>query len=570
MSTIIGKRTEGGTSLHVDVQRLVETKLLVQANSGGGKSYLLRKLLETTHGKVQHIVLDMEGEFGTLREKYDYVLAGKGGDIPADPRTAELLARKTLELGCSLIVDLYELKAHERIRFVKLFLDAMINAPKELWHEVLVVIDEAHVFAPEKGHAESLGSVVDLASRGRKRGYSAILATQRLSKLHKDVAAECGNKLIGRTGLDIDMKRAAEELGFSSKADMLSLRELDPGEFYAFGPALQAKGVTKMRVGQVETKHPKAGQRLKAHAPAPTEKVRQILSKLTDLPKEAQEELRDRSSLQARVKELERELRAKPKDAPAPKAEEIAAIKKRCFEESKKENFTWLKNAMRDLDAHMKRAFDGKLEELKKAEPAKPTSISDTLPRVWRGLPVKMAEPNPETTRVMDGLRKHIEGDDKPLGKCERAILRFMAPREGRSFNKIQVATRSSYSQNSSGFQNAIGALVSRGLIARTGGGDLQITAAGISTANDLGLLDQPEEDPIAAWLRSLGKAERTILEVLLKEPEDSLTKETLSERTNYSVNSSGFQNAIGRLCSLGLAVRTGGGLRLNPDVVNV
>ncbi len=72
-------------SVRIDLPTLLDTKLLVQANSGGGKSWLLRRLLEQSHSKVQQIVIDLEGEFATLREKYDYVLAGKEGDTPADP-----------------------------------------------------------------------------------------------------------------------------------------------------------------------------------------------------------------------------------------------------------------------------------------------------------------------------------------------------------------------------------------------------------------------------------------------------------------------------------------------------
>jgi hypothetical protein len=41
-------------------------------------------------------------------------------------------------------------------------------------------------------------------SQGRKRGFAGIIATQRLSKLHKDAAAEANNVIIGRTWLDAD------------------------------------------------------------------------------------------------------------------------------------------------------------------------------------------------------------------------------------------------------------------------------------------------------------------------------------------------------------------------------
>src|SRR6266436_8302518 len=101
-------------SVSIDLPTLLDTRLLVQANSGGGKSWLLRRILEQSQGKVQQIVIDLEGEFATLREKYDYVLAGKDGDTPADPKSAALLARKLLELNVSAIIDLYELHYHER------------------------------------------------------------------------------------------------------------------------------------------------------------------------------------------------------------------------------------------------------------------------------------------------------------------------------------------------------------------------------------------------------------------------------------------------------------------------
>src|SRR2546421_3229455 len=277
-------------SVHIDLPTLLDTRLLIQANSGGGKSWLIRRLLEQSHGKVQQIVIDLEGEFSTLREKFDYILAGKNGDTSTEPHSASLLGRRLLELNVSAIIDLYELSQQERKRFVKLFLEALVNAPKQLWHPVLVVIDEAHVFAPEKGQSEAMGAVIDLATRGRKRGYCAVLATQRLSKLHKDAAAECNNKLIGRTGLDVDRKRASEELGFTTKEQCLSLRSLAAGEFFAFGPAISPE-VTQVAIGSVHTTHPKAGSRIFTTAPIPpTEKIRLILGELKDLPQAAEKE----------------------------------------------------------------------------------------------------------------------------------------------------------------------------------------------------------------------------------------------------------------------------------------
>ena len=88
------KFTIGG-DMECDLEALIDTRLLVQANSGAGKSWCIRRILEQTHGQVQHLIIDPEGEFASLRERYDYVLAARqGGDTAADPRSAKLLAER--------------------------------------------------------------------------------------------------------------------------------------------------------------------------------------------------------------------------------------------------------------------------------------------------------------------------------------------------------------------------------------------------------------------------------------------------------------------------------------------
>src|SRR5271167_3447181 len=98
---IIGKAD--GKPIGFDIKTLIHTRLLIQANSGGGKSWVLRVIAEQAFGKVQAIILDREGEFSTLRSNFDYVLAGKGGETPADPRSAHLLAMRLLELNANAV-----------------------------------------------------------------------------------------------------------------------------------------------------------------------------------------------------------------------------------------------------------------------------------------------------------------------------------------------------------------------------------------------------------------------------------------------------------------------------------
>jgi Helicase HerA, central domain len=299
----------GGKKLELDLPTLVDTRLLIQANSGGGKSWLLRLIAE--RAGIQTIVLDNEGEFASLREAVDVLLVGAGGELTADPRHAALLARRLLEYKVSAVVDLYELKLPDRRRFLKLFLESLVHLPRDLWRPTLVVLDEAHIYCPERGSedAESTEAVISLMSQGRKRGFAGIIATQRLSKLHKDAAAEANNVIIGRTWLDADQVRAGDALGLS-KSDRLKLRDVGQGEFYAFGPAFGQPGVVHFRSDQVRTTHPRPGQRHLLTAPAPSRAIRGVLAKFADLPQEAEDEILGLDEARRRIAELERQIKS--------------------------------------------------------------------------------------------------------------------------------------------------------------------------------------------------------------------------------------------------------------------
>ncbi len=532
-----------GDSLSCDLQTLIDTRLLVQANSGGGKSWCLRRILEQTHGKVQHLVIDPEGEFASLRERFDYVLAAKqGGDTAADPRSAPLLAERLLELGVSAILDIYELKHHERIRFVKVFLEALVNAPKRLWHPALIVLDEAHVFCPQQGEAESAGAVIDLATRGRKRGFCLVPATQRMAKLHKDAAAECNNKLIGRTGQDVDVKRAADELGFP-KERWRELRELDAGEFFAFGPAL-SRNVVAVKVGAIQTTHPKAGSRQSFVAPPMTEKIRALLPKLSDLPAEVEAREKTEADLKRENANLRRELTVAQKAHPAtvaPQRVEVPIIQVETLDLLRVsiERLEEFHNAQAEAFSQVLSAAVAIRTDLRKVaqQPARPAMSR----------PVKPAQAPQQSRRPTAR-----SDEDVTLGKCERAILSALAQHdEGCSSGKLTLLTRYRYS---GGFKNSLSALRQAGYMTGENTGLMQITDEGREAVGEVEPLPIGS-DLGAYWLHhpSFGKCEQAILGALLENPE-GLTAAQLCDLTNYAY-SGGFKNSLSSLRTAGVIV---------------
>jgi uncharacterized protein len=244
-----------GAPVTMDLEELLATRLLVQGNSGSGKSHLLRRLLERSAGQVQQVVIDPEGDFVTLSDRYGHVVI-EGADY-AEREIARIAARLR-EHRASVVLSLEGLEAEGQMRCAAGFLNALFDAPREHWYPALVVVDEAQLFAPTTGgevaeevRRASLSAMTNLMCRGRKRGLAGVIATQRLAKLAKNVAAEASNFLMGRTFLDIDMARAADLLGMERRqADVI--RDLARGTFLALGPAVSRRPIT-VRIGAVET-----------------------------------------------------------------------------------------------------------------------------------------------------------------------------------------------------------------------------------------------------------------------------------------------------------------------------
>jgi hypothetical protein len=284
---ILGTSVNDEGTQHLELDRLIGSHACIVANSGGGKSGLIRRLLEITHGQVQHIVLDIEDEFYTLREQFDYVIAGgDGADVPATVEGAADLAIATLTHGFSLVVQLNDLGS-DAPAFVGKFLEALIAAPRNLWHPALIVLDEAQRFAPQDGVTAATKGVKALTAQGRKRGFTAILASQRIAKINADVRGDVNNWMLGRVGQSLDRRTMADALGFApSSAEGRGLQGLPDRTFWAFGPAL-SREPQLFRVSDVETTPVKAGQ-AKVATPPPPEALRAILQGLIVMPEPLQ------------------------------------------------------------------------------------------------------------------------------------------------------------------------------------------------------------------------------------------------------------------------------------------
>jgi uncharacterized protein len=257
-------RTATGDPAALDLEELLATRLLVQGNSGSGKSHLLRRLLEQSAPWVQQTVIDPEGDFVTLAEQFGHIV------IDAEEHTErglQVAGERVRIHRVSTVLNLEGLDAENQMRRASAFLNGLFEVGREHWYPMLVVVDEAQLFAPavagevsDEARKLSLGAMTNLMCRGRKRGLAGIIATQRLAKLAKNVAAEAANFLMGRTFLDIDMARAADLLGMERRqAD--AFRDLQRGQFMALGSALSRRPIS-VEIGATDTRPRNASPRL--------------------------------------------------------------------------------------------------------------------------------------------------------------------------------------------------------------------------------------------------------------------------------------------------------------------
>ena len=524
-----------GQLVELDLDVLIETRMLVQATSGGGKSYLLRRLMERTAGQVQQLIIDVEGEFVSLRERDEYVIcAPSGGDVVAHPRSAAMLAKRLLETGVSAIMNIYDLKRPEREDFVAAFFDALVNAPKALWHPALVVLDEAHAFAPERGKPSSADPVIDLATRGRKRGFCLVLATQRLAKLHKDTSAEMLNKAIGRTSQDVDVRRATDELGMASHKEALPmLRAREPGEFFFYGPAMSLLGIELVSVGECATTHPKVGRRsgrINDYTPPPaTARIKTLLSHgLSDIPRQAEEE-------RVRVRQLETE---------------CAKLRKLLQQAQQSAGISETEVARRIADASSKfydEAFGKGVASTKAAVLAALDNgiVEYAVEQVVMPSPAAKAAAAPATP-----CRPGLASIPRP----QQRILDAIAWMESLGIpepSQVAVAYLAGYKYGGGAYNNPRARLKVSGLVEYRGN-NISMTPAGRELAQ-LPTETLTTNELHERVLDRLTGPEKRLLRPLLDAYPDALTNEELASEARYTVNTGGYNNPRGRLKSLQL-----------------
>lgn len=600
MAQIVLGKTAEGKSLWAQLKVLLRTRLLIQANSGGGKSWLLRLLAELLFGKVQVIIIDREGEFANLRPKFGYLLVGQvseGADLQADVRSARLLAEKVLELGVSTICDLYEAfrtNPSGRRAWVAAFLEGLIDAPKALWHDCIIIVDEAHQFCPES--LPKAASMVDreiisrckeamvaLATVGRKRGFCAVWATQRLAKLDKDASAELFNRLVGMTIEDVDVDRSVDLMSVTREdkpAFRKAVRELEPGNFFAFGQAITKERLL-FKVAPVTTTHQEPGSKGYTGKPPPVPQViKALLPQLADLAKQSEAKAKTEAELRLLVKKLEAQLQAALKKPAAPTQAPKVVTNTVTKVETKTVEIPVLQaSEMKKVHAaivHLEKAIH-KLDPILEAETNLRSYMDDLGGKLsdaveaaenFRKPPVKtmtvlVPKPPalPPTALKSLVVKKPVaiptvaaSDEESVLSRPQQEILRAL-----REYGQIDMDVVSRHQiagwlgkKVSGSFMNDLGKLRTLGHVNYQGKG-VMLTASGLAESPEVEELPSPE-GLFKNVLGSVNRPQQDILKAVYERNPDWISRVDLASSIGKQVSGS-FMNDLGSLRTSGILV---------------
>ena len=506
-----------------------------------------------------------------------YIVGGDRADFPLFRRDGNAWAEIVGTSSDSFIFDTSTMTVKDRSLWFTDFAEALIrrnSGPLKL------VIDEAHLFAPQGGAKsggvapEMLHATNNLLALGRSKGLRITMISQRPAKLHKDSLTQA-HTLIAMM-LMAPQDRAAVKDWIADQADpetgkeiIASLPSLAPGEGWIWAPREKVLERVKFpRPHTFDSSSAPDDQDGEAISLSPINPDA-IKAKLATVAKETV--ANDPATLKKRVAELEGEVRRLETAATsAPKAgpdkEAIAEAEKRGFAQAerklaaamRRELSRKLKEGLAAMRRHAAEAIDRIDEELseinaKDAElgisldPLGPLPSRALLKAALATLPrapiARPASPRPEAQAGSNGHERPLGAERKPL-----AALASVYP-AGMTDAQWRVAAGFKASGTWSTYRSR---LISAGRIEERGGLWF-VTEDGVADLGDnVPTMPPPGAQLVEFWISrisGIGPILRRLAEVY---PE-SIARDQLAADVNLVPTSGTYSTYLGRLRSPGL-----------------
>jgi uncharacterized protein len=252
-------------SLNLQIEELIGQRIAVLGISGSGKTNTVAVLAEELLPHVPMTICDIEGEYYGLKERFDLLVAGRSdqAEVPLFRENAASLAEVSIQRGISIILDLSEIELEEMQEILLTYFERLWQLASSLKSPYEIVIEEAHEYIPQGTRTPLKSLLTRFALRGRKRGIGVILASQRSSKVEKDLLTQANILLLHNVVHPIDLGVYKDLIPLSAKEVEQQVRDLEPGSAFL----IRGKQVNRLQIRKRSTFHAGATPTLGEHQP---------------------------------------------------------------------------------------------------------------------------------------------------------------------------------------------------------------------------------------------------------------------------------------------------------------
>ena len=223
-------------TLKLEANDLVGQRIAILGISGSGKTNTAAVIIEEelTNG-IPLSIVDVEGEYWGLKERYDVLVVGSGANVDIDvaPAGAAAVAEFAARHRLTVVLDLSSFKIDEAFDFLLAYCEKLWEVTSALRQPYGLVVEEASEFIPQSSSTPLKNILKTIASRGRKKGLSLVVVNQRATTLEKNVLTQATLLFLHRVTYPSDIKVYQDIIPLPARQVEEMVYALGPGQAIA-------------------------------------------------------------------------------------------------------------------------------------------------------------------------------------------------------------------------------------------------------------------------------------------------------------------------------------------------
>lgn len=415
--------------IKLDLNKVIGKCISVLGITGSGKTNTSAVILEEMlKHKYPMTIVDIDGEYWGLKEKFELLVVGKSKnvDIEVNVEHARQIAEMSISKNIPVILDMSGFLYEDTYEFLLNYMEEIWDLAGKFRKPYEIVLEEAHEFIPQGNRNDLKEIFTRIALRGRKRGLGIIILSQRSAKVEKDILTQAEILFLHKVVHPSDMKVYKDILPIPGKEVSSLISKLNVGDcIFYFENVYEA-----IHVRERNTFHAGFTPSLKT---VKTPKLKlvsdEILKSLQNLTKTKIKEKSEMDQLLRKVHKLESKL--VEKDNLILKLESDLETLGRISVEVKQQEIAQINETMLEKLISKRSGSDIDFKKLQNEEETIVENIEyDFLPK-----------------NVKEHINKILNRIEK-LSKPKKEMLKFLVNRQPLSYTYLQMAEWINYSES--------------------------------------------------------------------------------------------------------------------------